>query len=197
MFTLEQFSQSIMLRNETDPEIRRGVCVALCDYWLNEIKARPTDPPAGRLRRVAMNYQAIVAYQRQYGQARAQQGPEQARRAMGQQLGHDYHQQTTILRAFMSAGELRQRLAGDLGMLGAAVTWSMRFPDDTGHAIAGFRGLLTIMENMHRASLHLFDPNIGEYVGELGELDLMLNDLLNHFPLYRTVQEIRRTTDKR
>ena len=196
MFSLAPFSQSGLLQNEADPQIRQGVCVALCDFWLGNIKQRPADAPADRLSRAAGTFASIVQYQRQYNKTRAQVGPEHARRVMGQQLGHDFHQQTTITRAMMSSAEIRQRLAGDLGTLGAAATWSMRFADGSGHAIAGFRGMLSLMENVHRASLHVFDPNIGEYAGELSDLDTMLRDLLNRFPLYKTVQEIRRTTDR-
>lgn len=196
MFQLEPFSQAHLLRNETDPDLRGGVCVALCDHWLNAIKARPGAAPAGRLNALAGNYGSIAAYQKQYGQHRAQSGPEQARRDMGQQLGHDFHQHTTIMPALIGQTGLRQRLAADLGQLGAAATWTMRFADGTGHAIAGFYGMISKLANMHQMSLHVFDPNIGEYHGSLRDLDSMLGDLLNRFPLYRTVTEVRRTTTR-
>ncbi len=196
MFTLAPFSQSALLRNETDPDIRGGVCVALCDYWLADIKSRSNDAPRDRLNRLAGNYPTVAQYQKQYGQQRAQHGPQQARKQMAQQLGHDYHQHTTIMPALIGAAGMRQRLAADLAGLGVAATWSLRFMDDTGHAIAGFYGMVSPLENMHRFQLHLFDPNIGEYVGGQRDLDNMLNDLLNRFPLYQTVVEIRRTTTR-
>jgi hypothetical protein len=196
MFQLEPFSQSHLLRAETDPDLRGGVCVALCDYWLADIKWRPDDPPRLRLYRLASHYMLIAQYQKQYGQHRQQVGPQDARRVMGQHLGHDFEQHTTILPALIGTNAVRQRLAADLRHIGVGATWTMRFAPGGGHAIAGFYGMESLAENMHRARISIFDPNIGEYVGELRDLDFILNDLLNHFPLYQTVIEIRRTTDR-
>jgi hypothetical protein len=196
MFQLEGFSQAVLLRNETDPEIRNGVCVALCDHWLADIKTRPDDSSRNRLRRLANNMPSVTQYQKQYGQQRAQQGPQQARKDMGKQLGHDFEQHTTIMPSMVGATGLRQRLAADLANVGVGATWTMRFPDDTGHAIAGFYGMISQLENMHQLTLYLFDPNIGEYMGGLRDLDAMLRDLLGRFPLYLTVVEVRRTTDR-
>ncbi len=196
MFTLTAFSQSTLLQGETDPDIRNGICVALCDYWLSDVKQRSRDRPEDRLNRLAANYPTIAQYQKQYGQQRALHGPEHARRQMGQQLGHDFRQHTTIMPAMLGAAGIRQRLAADLKGFGTGATWSMRFPDDTGHAIAGYYAMITKGTNINIASLRLFDPNIGEYVGGLHDLDSMLADLLTRFPLYLTVCEIRRTTDR-
>src|SRR5439155_22043642 len=115
------------LRNETDPDLRNGVCVALCDHWLADMKSRPNDSPRNRLRRLSNNYPIVAQYQKQYGQQRAVQGPEQARKAMGQQLGHDFQQHTTVMPAMVGAVGLRQRLAADLAQLGVGATWSLRF----------------------------------------------------------------------
>jgi hypothetical protein len=196
MFQLANFSQSALLKNEPDPEIRKGVCVALCDHWLAEIRARGNDPPAQRLARLAGLMPAVIQYQRQYGQQRAQQGPTEARRAMGKQLGHDFREHTTIMPAMVGAAGLRQRLAADLAGFGVGATWSLRFPDGTGHAIAGFYGMFTRLGKIHEPRLFLFDPNIGEYKGELSDLDAMLKDLLTRFPIYQMVVEVRRTTDR-
>jgi hypothetical protein len=196
MFQLEGFSQAALLQNETDPEIRNGVCVALCDHWLADIRSRPNDSPRDRLRRLANNMPSVTQYQKQYGQQRAQQGPQQARKAMGKQLGHDFQQHTTVMPRMVGAAGLRQRLAADLAKVGVGATWTLRFPDDTGHAIAGFYGMVSQTENMHQLMLYLWDPNIGEYRGGLRDLDTMLQDLLSRFPVYLTVVEVRRTTDR-
>ena len=195
MFQLEPFSQSHLLLTETDPDLRGGVCVALCDYWLADIKWRPDDPPRLRLGRLASHDAQIAQYQKQYGQRRQQEEPQDARSAMGQRLGHDYEHHTTILPALIGPNAVRARLAADLRYFGAGATWSMRFAGGGGHAIAGFYGIESLAQNMHRARIHIFDPNIGEYVGELRDVDFVLHDLLNKFPLYQTVSEIRRTTD--
>jgi hypothetical protein len=196
MFQLEPFSQSALLRNETDPDIRNGVCVALCDHWLVEVRRHGNDLPRQRLASLAGMFAQIAQYQKQYGQQRAQQGPTQARRAMGQQLGHDFREHTTVMPAMVGAVGLRQRLAADLAGMGVGATWTLRFADGTGHAIAGFYGMFTRTGNIHQPRLFLFDPNIGEYRGGLEDLDAMLRDLLTRFPIYLTVVEVRRTTDR-
>src|SRR5512142_3020416 len=105
-----------------------------------------------------------------YGRRRAQVGPTVARRESGAKHGIDYEEQTTISRAYLDMGAIRQKLAGDLARLGAAATWSLRFRQG-GHAIAGFHGLATVTSNIHATRMHLFDPNVGEYTCELRELD--------------------------
>src|SRR5204862_5927741 len=122
-------------------------------------------------------------YQKQYGQQRAVQGPEQARKAMGQQLGHDFQQHTTVMPAMVGAVGLRQRLAADLAQLGVGATWSLRFPDDTGHAIAGYYGMVSKLENMHQLTLYLFVTNNDEFKGSLLALEPMIRSLLSIIPL--------------
>jgi hypothetical protein len=80
--------------------------------------------------------------------------------------------------------------------MGVGATWTLRFFDGTGHAIAGFYGMFSPTGNIHHPRLFLFDPNIGEYRGDLSDLDAMLRDLLTRFPIYLTVVEVRRTTDR-
>jgi hypothetical protein len=196
MYSLTPFSQGVLLFDVTDPELQAGICVALCDYWLNDIKRSSGDPPGGRMRRLAANLPGALSYQQTYLREREQAGPEQARRTMGATLGHDYEPKTTLVRAFLSPAEIRGKLAGDLGQIGAVATWSMRFLEGGGHAIAGFRGLVSLSPKMHRASLHVFDPNAGEFTGEAGDLDANLTDLFNRFPIYSRISEIRRTTER-
>ena len=56
--------------------------------------------------------------------------------------------------------------------------------------------MVSKLENMHQLTLYLFDPNIGEYMGTLRDLETMIQDLLGRFPLYLTAVEVRRTTDR-
>ncbi len=175
--------------------LRNGVCVALCDHWLNIIKRHPDLPSVNRMRMLAQRIPEALRHQQMYGQLRDAVGRNQARREVGAGLGLNYEEQTTIMRAFVGMAGIRAKLAADLGRIGAAATWSMRFAGGGGHAIAGFRGLASITANMHRASIHIFDPNIGEYTGELTDLDAILSDLFGRFPLYATVNEVHRTSE--
>jgi hypothetical protein len=195
MFTLAPFSQDVHLRSVKDPVLRNGVCVALCDHWLTIIKRFRDLPPVNRMRMLAQRIPEAFRHQQAYALRRAAVGRDAARREAGARLGLDYEAQTTVMRACVGMVGIRARLAADLGRIGAAATWSMRFAGGGGHAIAGFRGLVPVSGNVHRVSIHVFDPNIGEYAGELGELDAILADLFGRFPLYATVNEVHRTTE--
>ncbi len=48
-FQLAKFSQGALLRNVADPEVRGGVCVALCDIWLKSILDNPKVEPPHRM----------------------------------------------------------------------------------------------------------------------------------------------------
>jgi hypothetical protein len=195
MFNLTSFSQSDLLHGVTDPVLQQGICVALCDFWLTAIRHRNNETPAQRLDYLWQNRGRAMSHQTRYAAQRAQLGPQAARTAKGAELGLDYEHQTTIMRLNLSAEEIRARLAADLRPLGGGATWTMRFAKGGGHAIAGFHGIVSLTGNIHQNRYHLFDPNLGEYVGAIQDLDAMLQDLFGRFPIYATTAEIRRATE--
>ena len=197
MITLTRFSQErqLQLQAIVDRDTRNGVCVGLCDYWLSQIKGAPEMPPAERLQLLRDNFARPMNHQRYYANLRAQHGREQARRQVGNQLGLRYHtDDTTIMRTHLGMSGIRARLAADIGWVGSAATWTLRFADGGGHAIAGFCGIGG-QEPMLQLESHIFDPNLGEYTGPFRELDYILSDLLTRFPDYRTIVEVNRTTE--
>lgn len=194
------FVQAEQLKlHETCDLTERGVCVALCDYWIWLIKNAPDEKPDQRLGRLATNFAAIMGHQRHYGQLRAALGPREARKEVGHSLGTEYDTDKTVMvrLPFNTRAQqmqmFRKRMARDIGFPGSAATWSLRFSRGGGHAIAGFCGL-TGRQPLMQMRLHVFDPNIGEYVGTFPELDGMLDDMLTKFPMYRTVESIRRAS---
>ena len=193
MFTRYDFVQGLLLKNVTDPEVRDGVCAALCDFWLRAIKAGIASPDQ-RLRELTARFQEVIAHQKQYQRERERLGPVAARQRVGQPLGLDYEQQTSIMPACIGLQGVRDRLATDLRRLGAATTWSLRFIDGGGHVMAGFSGLTSITENMHRQQVSIFDPNIGEYVGEITDMDDVFRDIFRLIPAYARINEVRRVT---
>lgn len=195
MSTLTDFSQGTLLRNTvTDPLTRNGICVALCDYWLKLIKTSPSESPADRLLKLRAYFIRAMQHQRLYSGLRSQHGREEARRQVGAQLGLNYSDQTMILRTFVGMGGIKQKLGQDLSRIGAAATWTLRFADGGGHAIAGFCGL-SGQPPIMRHRLHIFDPNIGEYEGTVQELNDMLDHLFRAFPMYATVTGVHRTSE--
>ena len=194
MSTLTSFSQGALLSNTTtNPLTQHGICVALCDYWLTLIKNDPDAAPSDRLQQLQQYVPQAMNHQRTYARLRQQHGREEARRQVGAPLGLQYDGQTMVMKEFLGMSGIRHKLAADLRTVGSAVTWTLRFADGSGHAIAGFCGL-SGQQPILKYRLRLFDPNIGEYEGTLQELDVMLDNLLRH-PMYRTVTGVHRTSE--
>jgi hypothetical protein len=194
MFVLTPFSQADLLVGVTDPDLQAGVCVAACDHWIAAIRRSYAISPEARLNLLRQYRGSVLAYQHRYARQRAVSGPQQARNAQGRQLGHDWDDQTTIMTTLVPMETIRQRLARDLADLGAAAAWTMRFAAGGGHAIAGYHGIASITPTLHEHRYHLFDPNLGEYVGVARDLAGMLDDLFRRVALYRTTTEMRRAT---
>ncbi|MEZ5582613.1 MAG: YopT-type cysteine protease domain-containing protein [Candidatus Competibacteraceae bacterium] len=194
MSTLHSFSQGELLdRTTTDPEIRQGVCAALCAYWLSRMKVDSDNAPEHRLRMLENQIWPIIRQQQQYGRERRQHGRNAAQRNLGARQGLNYDPDQTVIAAIppnldavAGMANLKQRFKADISRPGKATAWSLRFADGGGHAIAGFCNL-TPIPNGFRYQLHVFDPNIGEYVGTLQEIDAMLDNLFRR-PCYQKLQ---------
>jgi hypothetical protein len=197
MFTLSSFEQeTALLQGVTDPVLKQGVCVAACDFWLHGIKTDNEAPAARRLSTLARKRGEILAYQAKYSNLRRQDGPERARPAMGASLGHNFDWQTEIMSPWLALADIRDILARDIQPIGAGATWTMRFAAG-GHAIAGFHNIVAgPTDVIHQHRYHVFDPNIGEYEGDIGDLDAILSELFRQFPDYTRTITIRRARDE-
>jgi hypothetical protein len=199
VYTLHSFSQrKQLLQGVTDPVLKKGVCVAACDVWLRLIKTNNEQPAAQRLQDLLSRRAEILAYQQNYGVLRGHVGPEDARSTVGQSGGLDFDHQTTIMHTHLRMPEVLSILSRDLQPLGGAAAWSMRFWGGGGHAIAGFHNVVTLIKDVQaQHQYNVFDPNLGEYVGDLSDLSAILSDLFGRFPLYGTTAEIRRAWEGR
>jgi hypothetical protein len=193
MFSRYDFSQAILLQNVIDPDVRGGVCAALCDYWLYAIKTGNATPDQ-RLRQLAGRLSQVIAHQKAYQQERANVGPVAARQRVARPLGLDFEQQTSIMPACIGLQGVRDKLSADLRQMGTATTWSLRFIDGGGHVMAGFSGLVALTSNMHRQQISIFDPNIGEYVCQINEMDGVFRDIFQLIPSYAAINEVRRVS---
>ncbi len=191
MFQRTPFSQDELLRRAfADHGERRGVCVGMCDFWLRDVVERPDEPAADRLARLGLQFERIVQHQRHYS-ALFRLGAGDARLQIARRLGLEYAGQTTVLARYVGLDGIRRRLASDIRRPGAAATWGLQFAGGQGHAIAGFCGL-SGEAPLLRYELHVFDPNVGEYVGSLQALDDILADLFTRLPIYRTITGVER-----
>jgi hypothetical protein len=191
MSTLHAFSQGELLERTThDPEIRQGVCVALCAYWLSRMKVDSDNTPEQRLQMLESQIWEIIGLQQQYSRDRSEHGPQTAHQILGARQGLVYDtDQTDVFGRFLGLSRadgianLIRRFKKDINRPGKATAWSLRFVGGGGHAIAGFCNITTIPTG-YRYQLHIFDPNYGEYIGTLQEIDDMLDNLFRR-PFYR------------
>lgn len=194
MATLTPFNQGELLVGATDPAVRNGICVALCDMWLHLVRDSTARSPRERIALLRARAEKARQYQAAYAQRREIFGRIEARQQMGRRHGHDFEEQTVVAARFVGEAGMHARMARDLEELGTAVTWTIVVPGWGRHALAGFRGLESISTNVHRASVHIFDPNIGEYVCEPHQIRAVLRDLFRRDPNYARVTEIARMT---
>jgi hypothetical protein len=193
-FSVASFHQGHYL-DATDPATRGGVCVALCDLWLESLFQAPAAAPRHRLQALAVDFGRAEQHQRRYGTLRAALGRNDARRHMGARVGIDYEAQTAVMvmAAHVGRNGMLKKISDDLRTPGAAATWSMRFAGGGGHAIAGFSQLERRPYGFD-TRIHVFDPNIGEYVGPYASRAEIIDDLFAKIPLYATTEMFHRTT---
>jgi hypothetical protein len=159
------------------------------------MRTSPGANPDTRLRSLTQKFSAIVTHHRQYAQLRqATKNRNEARRQAGAHLGLDYLDQTTIIHApnLNSIAQVRERLANDVHAPGDAATWTLVFQNQDRHAIAGFCGI-TGTEPILKHQIHIFDPNIGEYVCSRADLDKVIQSVLVNYS--SPIVEVCRTTE--
>ncbi|MCS6931498.1 MAG: hypothetical protein NZM27_04740 [Acetobacteraceae bacterium] len=187
------FDQSDLLRGETHPAVRGGICVALCDQWLKLIRSGRARTPEERL--AELRHLSPEAKRRQivYSLLRPTYGRLEARRRADKPLGLDFTEKTQVTphlhrRPEFGPGQMQSLramerfIAADLALDGAAATWTMEIPNLGRHAIAGYRGAVKRNVATFHLGIFLFDPNVGEFFGTPQELPQMLRALCDFAP---------------
>jgi hypothetical protein len=192
-FQLVRFEQGRFLRNETDPDVAGGICVALCNAWLKAMLVKPDEAPERRMQMLATQIAQAKAQQKAYGQLRQAHGPDEARRQLGAPQGMDFDAKTAVVRLNVGRTGILAKVQQDLRLPGAAHAFTMRFTTGGGHAIAGFNRLTRVTGNIATMTVQLFDPNIGEYTAGFDGLKDVVDDLFNSFPDYANIGELRRS----
>jgi hypothetical protein len=157
------------------------------------MKVDSDNTPEQRLQWLEYQIWPIIRQQQQYNRERGQQGRNAAQLNLGARHNLAYDPDQTViaavppnLNAVAGMTNLKNRFKADIGRPGKATAWSLRFVRGGGHAIAGFCNLTAIPTGL-RYQLHVFDPNIGEYLGTLQEIDAILDNLFRR-PFYQRYQ---------
>ncbi len=202
MFTLAEFSQGQQLSMQPTDEItRRGICVALCDDWLALIKNSYALTPEQRMKQLEVSFRASMAQQRAYSGLRKTHGREEGRRRAGSKRGLAYEFDKTQVFRIVAGGVIERSLpefwgtvGRDISRVNSAATWTLRFEDGGGHAIAGYCGGEVIAVGF-QLKLHIFDPNLGEYFGDYDGLNEIFSHMRASIPMYLKVDSIHRATE--
>jgi hypothetical protein len=172
--------------------------VALSDDWLALIKHDYSLTPEQRMERLRVNFESSMGQQRIYSGLRRTYGREEGRRRAAGMRGLAYEFDKTQVFRVVGGGLIERSLpefwatiGRDIKMVASGATWTLRFDDGGGHAIAGYCGADAIPGGF-RMKLHIFDPNIGEYVGEYDSLNEILSNMRAQIPMYLNVVSIHR-----
>jgi hypothetical protein len=199
MSKYEAFSQGQILteervKSELDEYTRHGICRALCTRWLGRIRRDYGESPRDRLDNLSADFVRIMQEQRAYQKRKQVVGAEEALRESGRKQGLGYDMDhTMIMRKGKPMSEVRARIIDDIKCFDAAANWALELGDQGRHAIAGYCGIVRDGP-FGRLTLHIFDPNFGEFWGDMQEIDGVLEDVLSRAPVYAELTEIWRTT---
>jgi hypothetical protein len=152
------------------------MCVGFCDYWLNLIYAKPDEPAEIRLRTLAAKLSEVRKYHKQYANLRPWLGRNSARETVGAGLQLSYEEQTMLIERLAGLEGIKARMIRDLSSWGRGATWTIA-TDNMRHALAGFCGIRRLEYHGMEMRMHLFDPNLGEFIGAIGELEKILAQL--------------------
>lgn len=202
MVTLAEFNQECqLLLHETDEITRKGICVALCDDWLALIKNNYALTPEERMERLRSGFAESMAQQREYAHLRRVHGREEARRRLGHQRDLDYEFDKTQVFRVVGGGDILRAvpefwntIKRDIDHVLAAATWTLRWENQSGHAIAGFCGAVPVAVGVELV-LHIYDPNLGEYTGDFNSLSAIFSDMWAKIPAYENVVSIHRASE--
>ncbi len=188
---LTPFNQNAMLSRLQDPDARRGACAALADMWLTLMEDATARSPEERMDSLRSTISFAIRRQAEYRDAFRRRGRDAARRELDERFGFGVEEQTRIERRFTGRAGMVMRMREDLELPGARASWSLIWPGGA-HAIAGVHNASRVTTNVMRVSLHLFDPNLGEYVGQLHEVPAIVDDMFQRVRPYSRIETMER-----
>jgi hypothetical protein len=173
------------------PESQAGVCFGLCLLWLKMMDESLYRSPRERMRALGRNFKQAVGWQARYTLLARSLGVPLAREAMGRTAGLGFEEQTVVERRLAGKTGMVMRMQRDLEPPGAGAMWSLSFPIGA-HALAGRNTFSAVTTNIHIRTIHVFDPNLGEYVGQPQEIPDIVEDMFRRIPAYGSVKEMSR-----
>ncbi|MFN7000698.1 MAG: YopT-type cysteine protease domain-containing protein [Elioraea tepidiphila] len=177
----------------------RGVCTGLCLIWLRLMQAPEKRTPTERMRELAGSIPEAVRLQAQY-EATALAEAERRKKddamtaglaAAAGSLDLGVFEKTVVERSCVGKAGMVRTLERDLAERDARVLWGLVGPDG-GHAIAGVNNSGRTQTTTDRNTLHVFDPNHGEYVLQPQELPAMVEEWHRLSPMYARFTVMKR-----
>lgn len=192
MWTLVSFNQGAVLGQIPDREVRRGVCAALCDMWMDLMRDAKARQPEDRMDSLRATISMTIRRQKSYREQVRAKGREAGRRFLDKGFGMEFEELTRVERRFTGRTGMVLQIQKDLELPGARMGWSLIFHGRGAHALAGCNNFAEISTNVMQRSVHVFDPNIGEYVGQSQDIPGMVDDMFRRIPGYDRVETMER-----
>lgn len=168
-----------------------GICFGLCLYWLQLMRDPNARGPRDRMDALRSAFTLAMRWQKSYKDMAQQKDEQAARRHLGSAAGAEFDDRTLVEARFVGRPGMVRTMERDLSVPGASILWSLwRFSRGSqkdpgwGHAIAGFYNLVPVQTNIHSRTIHIFDPNLGEYYGPPHVVPEIVSDMFGRIPLY-------------
>jgi hypothetical protein len=168
------------------PESQAGVCFGLCLLWLKMMDQSLYRSPEERMKALGRGFKKAISWQLSYRRLAQQLEVAPAVVEMGRRAGLAMEEQTVVERRLARKTGMVLRIQRDLELPGAGAMWSLQFPVGA-HAIAGRNTFAKVTTNIHVRTIHVFDPNLGEYVGQPHDIPAIVEDMFRRIPAYDAV----------
>jgi hypothetical protein len=204
---LAPFDQSVWLgvmadiakQQDACAPAEHGMCLGLCILWLRQMQDPTRRTPTERMDALRSQLHLAVTLQAKY-EAEALKAAVTASKdaalaaglsKAGGRFGLSFEEQTVVQPARVGMIGMLRRMQQDLEEPNSRVLWG--FAGEPGaHAIAAVNNSGKDQTTTDRGTIHVFDPNNGEYVFQMQELPMVVQDMHRHCPFYARFAVMKR-----
>lgn len=177
----------------------RGMCFGLCILWLRLMQDPTARTPTERMNQLRSTLHLAVMLQAKYEAAALKEAVTSAKDAAlgaglnkaGGLMGLSFEERTVVERACVGKVGFLLRMEQDLQERDSRVLWGLVGPDGA-HAIAGVNNSGKQQTTTEHMAVHVFDPNNGEYIAQVHELSMVVQDMFRSDPMYARFATMKR-----
>lgn len=177
----------------------RGMCFGLCILWLRLMQDPTARTPTERMNQLRSTLHLAVMLQAKYEAAALKEAVTSAKDAAlaaglnkaGGLMGLGFTDMPKLDLTRVGKIGMLVRMQHDLQDRDSRVLWGLVGPAG-GHAIAGVNNSGRRQTTMDHQTVHVFDPNNGEFVAQMHELPMVVQDMFKSDPMYDRFTTMKR-----